>query len=131
MIKLENDLDYSRIFARRPSFDINVESLIAHVWLSLPCLHFHLMNHQILFLVGSIFGRPLQIDQATASMTRLFVVCILVELDATKNTLKKCVLDKKNMAIFEELNLKKCLFFVAIVKCMIIIMLTVFPCIPI
>lgn len=67
-----------------PSFDINVKSPIAPVWLSLSHLYFHLMNHHIFFVVGSVFGRPLQIDQATTSMTRPYVAHILVELDVTK-----------------------------------------------
>ncbi|KAI0493470.1 hypothetical protein KFK09_023588 [Dendrobium nobile] len=100
-IQLSNDLDYSRIFARRsyfifncqmrilkwmPFFDIKEESPIVPIWISFPDLRLHFFNSKVLHALGSIFGRPLQIDQATASRTRPSVAIILVEVDITKKT---------------------------------------------
>lgn len=82
-------------------FDINPESPIVSFCISLPHLRFHLMNHHIIFVVGSIFGRPLQIDQATASLTRLSVARVSVELDVTKFFLRKSGLVQKNVVIFK------------------------------
>ncbi|KAI0530805.1 hypothetical protein KFK09_000353 [Dendrobium nobile] len=98
-IQLANDLDYSRIFARRsyyiqacqmrilkwtPNFDVREESPIAPVWISFLNLHLHFFNHQILFGLASVFGRPLQTDQATASVSQPSVARVLVELDVSK-----------------------------------------------
>ncbi|KAL0912359.1 hypothetical protein M5K25_018325 [Dendrobium thyrsiflorum] len=98
-IHLTNDLDYSRIFSRRayyvqgcqmrllkwsPDFDVNKESPIAPVWISFPNLRLHFFNSQILFGLASIFGKPLQTDQATASISRPSVARVLVELDISK-----------------------------------------------
>lgn len=43
-----------------------------------------MINHRVLFAIGSIFGRPLQVDQAIASLTRPSLARILVEIDITK-----------------------------------------------
>ncbi|KAI0513408.1 hypothetical protein KFK09_009428 [Dendrobium nobile] len=98
-IQLANDLDYSRIFARRsyyiqacqmrllkwtPDFDVREESPIAPVWISFPNLRLHFFNHQILFGLASIFGRPLQTDQATASVSHPSMAWVLIELDVSK-----------------------------------------------
>ncbi|KAI0508077.1 hypothetical protein KFK09_014211 [Dendrobium nobile] len=98
-IQLSNDLDYSRIFARRsyyiqgcqmrllkwsPDFHVREESPIAPVWIAFPNLHLHFFNSHILFGMTSVFGRPLQMDQATVSLSRPSVARVLVELDATK-----------------------------------------------
>ncbi|KAL0928089.1 hypothetical protein M5K25_002329 [Dendrobium thyrsiflorum] len=98
-IQLSNDLDYSRIFARRdyyilgcqmrllkwsPDFDVREESPIVPVWISFPNLRLHFFNHQVLFALASIFGRPLQTDQATSAISHPSVARVLVELDVTK-----------------------------------------------
>ncbi|KAL0912358.1 hypothetical protein M5K25_018324 [Dendrobium thyrsiflorum] len=44
----------------------------------------HFFNSQILFGLASIFGKPLQTDQATASISRPSVARVLVELDISK-----------------------------------------------
>ncbi|KAI0502013.1 hypothetical protein KFK09_016958 [Dendrobium nobile] len=98
-IQLSNDLDYSRVFARRsyfiyncqmrvlkwtPFFDIKEESPIVPIWISFPNLRLHFFNSKVLHALGSIFGRPLQTDQATASKTRPSVARVLVEVDISK-----------------------------------------------
>ncbi|KAL0926137.1 hypothetical protein M5K25_004531 [Dendrobium thyrsiflorum] len=98
-IQLSNDLDYSHIFSRRvyyilgcqmrllkwtPDFDVREESPIALVWISFPNLRLHFYNNQVLFALASIFGRPLQTDQATSVISRPSVARVLVELDVSK-----------------------------------------------
>ncbi|XP_020694674.1 uncharacterized protein LOC110108388 [Dendrobium catenatum] len=98
-IQLSNDLDYSRIFSRRsyyiqgcqmrllkwsPEFDVREESPIAPVWIGFPNLRLHFFSSYILFGMASVFCRPLQTDQAMASLSRPYVARVLVELDVTK-----------------------------------------------
>ncbi|KAI0498740.1 hypothetical protein KFK09_019632 [Dendrobium nobile] len=73
-----------RLLKWSPNFDVREESPIAPVWLAFPNLRLHFFNTQILFGLASVFGRPLQTDQATASLSRPSVARILVELDVTK-----------------------------------------------
>ncbi|KAI0503566.1 hypothetical protein KFK09_014500 [Dendrobium nobile] len=98
-IQLSNDLDYSRIFSKpsyyiqscqmrllkwTPDFDVRHESPIVPIWVSFPNLRLHFFNSQILFGLASILGRPLQMDQATASVSRPSVARVLVEVDISK-----------------------------------------------
>ncbi|KAI0530955.1 hypothetical protein KFK09_000504 [Dendrobium nobile] len=100
LIKLSNDLDYGRIFAHRsyfvygcfikiikwsPTLDLSEESPVVPVWISFPSLRPHLFSSRILFGLGSIFGRPIQTDNATAVGSRPSVARILVVLDISKN----------------------------------------------
>ncbi|KAL0906063.1 hypothetical protein M5K25_024525 [Dendrobium thyrsiflorum] len=99
LIKLRNDLDYSRVFSHRAYFvgncfmklckwsalfDVSVESPIVPIWVSFPNLWPHLFSPRILHGLGSIFGRPLRLDNATANGSRPSVPRVLVELDITK-----------------------------------------------
>lgn len=85
VIKMTNDSDYSRVFAKKwyylfnyqmqllkwtLAFNIKEESPIAPVWISFPNIKLHLMTHEILFSIAAVFGRPLQVDQATTTKTR-------------------------------------------------------------
>ncbi|KAL0923122.1 hypothetical protein M5K25_007168 [Dendrobium thyrsiflorum] len=103
-IQLTNDLDYSRVFARRsyfvnncqmhilkwtPFFDIRQESPIVPIWISFPNLRLHFFNPKVLHALGSLFGRPLQTDQATAARTCPSVARVLVEVDITKKHAKE------------------------------------------
>ncbi|KAL0907506.1 hypothetical protein M5K25_021921 [Dendrobium thyrsiflorum] len=103
-IQLTNDLDYSRVFARRsyfvnncqmrilkwtPFFDIRQESPIVPIWISFPNLRLHFFNPKVLHALGSLFGRPLQTDQVTAARTRPSVARVLVEVDITKKHAKE------------------------------------------
>ncbi|KAL0927042.1 hypothetical protein M5K25_001195 [Dendrobium thyrsiflorum] len=100
LIKLTNDLDYSRVFAHRSYFvfgcfmklikwtsflDISEESPIVPVWTVFPELSSHLFSPRILFDLGSIFGRPFHADNATIVGYRPFVARILVELNIFKS----------------------------------------------
>ncbi|KAL0923362.1 hypothetical protein M5K25_007416 [Dendrobium thyrsiflorum] len=99
LIKLMNDLDYCRVFSHSsyfssncmklfkwtPHFDVNVESPIIPIWISIPNLRPHLFSPRILHDLGSLFGRPLQMDNANYSNgTRSSVARVLDELDVTK-----------------------------------------------
>ncbi|KAI0504440.1 hypothetical protein KFK09_015392 [Dendrobium nobile] len=99
LIKLENDMDYCRVFAHRSyfvnncfmkifkwthTFDIDVESPSIPIWVSFPNLRPHLFAPRILFGLGSMFGKPLKIDHATSSGRRPSIARVLVELDVTK-----------------------------------------------
>ncbi|KAI0494929.1 hypothetical protein KFK09_025075 [Dendrobium nobile] len=99
LIKLANDLDYGRVFAHRsyfvygcfmkivkwsPTLDLSEESPVVPVWISFPGLRPHLFSSRILFGLGSVFGRPIQTDNATAVGSRPSVARILVELDISK-----------------------------------------------
>ncbi|KAL0918420.1 hypothetical protein M5K25_010427 [Dendrobium thyrsiflorum] len=99
LIKLVNDFDYCRIFAHRsyfvnncymkvvkwsPNLDVEVDSPIVPIWISFPHLRPHLFSACILSGLGSLFGRTLKSDTATAFGSRPSVARILVELDVTK-----------------------------------------------
>ncbi|PKU61924.1 hypothetical protein MA16_Dca017257 [Dendrobium catenatum] len=100
LIKLVNDFDYCRMFSHRsyfvknclmkvvkwsPNLDIEVESPIVPIWVSFPFLRPHLFSPRILSGLGSLFGKPLKSDMATASGSRPSMARIMVELDVTKN----------------------------------------------
>ncbi|PKU71221.1 hypothetical protein MA16_Dca007217 [Dendrobium catenatum] len=100
LIKLSNDMDYGRIFAHRsyfvygcfmkiikwsPTLDLSEESPVVLLWISFPSLRPHLFSSRILFGLGSVFGRPIQNDNATAVGSHPSVARILVELDISKN----------------------------------------------
>ncbi|KAL0926253.1 hypothetical protein M5K25_002467 [Dendrobium thyrsiflorum] len=114
-IQLSNDLDYSRIFARRsyyilncqmrllkwtPFFDVIEESPI----ISFPNLRLHFFNAHVLHALGSIFGRPLKTDQATASRSRPSVARILVEVDITKKHPKEVWLGSENSGYLQKVE---------------------------
>ncbi|KAL0912845.1 hypothetical protein M5K25_016255 [Dendrobium thyrsiflorum] len=100
LIKLSNDLDYGRVFVQRSYyvsnyfiklikwscfFDILEESPILPIWLSFPDLHPHFFSPRILHSLGSLFGRLIQTDNATAVGSKPSVAPILIELGITKN----------------------------------------------
>ncbi|PKU81364.1 hypothetical protein MA16_Dca017402 [Dendrobium catenatum] len=73
-----------RLLKWTPDFDVRHESPIVPVWVSFPNLRLHFFNSQVLFGLASILGRPLQTDQATASVSHPSVARILVEVDISK-----------------------------------------------
>lgn len=52
-------------------------------------MRLHLFNSQILFNLGSIFGRPLQTDKATAVVSHPSVARDMVEMDISKKHSKE------------------------------------------
>ncbi|KAL0906074.1 hypothetical protein M5K25_024536 [Dendrobium thyrsiflorum] len=118
-IQLTNDLDYSRVFARRsyfvnncqmrilkwtPFFDIRQESPIVPIWISFPNLRLHFFNPKVLHALGSLFGRPLQTDQATAARTRPSVARVLVEVDITKKHAKEVWVGSKAYGYLQKVD---------------------------
>ncbi|PKU80092.1 hypothetical protein MA16_Dca021719 [Dendrobium catenatum] len=67
-----------------PFVEISEESPIVPVWVLFPGLRPHFFSSRILHGLGSLFGRPLKVDSATAVGSRPSVARILVELDITK-----------------------------------------------
>ncbi|KAH0456685.1 hypothetical protein IEQ34_014592 [Dendrobium chrysotoxum] len=62
-----------------PLFDLSEESSVVPIWISFLELQPHLFLN-----LGSLFGHPLQMDNATTSGSRPLVAHILVEHDITK-----------------------------------------------
>ncbi|XP_020703827.2 uncharacterized protein LOC110115054, partial [Dendrobium catenatum] len=121
-IQLSNDMDYSRIFARRsyfisncqmkvlkwtPFFDIQEESPIVPIWISFPNLRLHFFNPQVLHAVGSVFGRPLQTDQATASRTRPSMARVLVEVEISKKHAKEIWVGSRDFGYMQKVEFEK------------------------
>ncbi|KAL0909311.1 hypothetical protein M5K25_020164 [Dendrobium thyrsiflorum] len=104
-IQLSNDLNYSRVFARRYYYisncqmrllnwmlflDIREESPIVPIWISFTNLRLHFFNPRVLHALGSIFGMPLQTDQATTSKTRPSVARVLVKFEKVPEFYTHC-----------------------------------------
>ncbi|KAI0519813.1 hypothetical protein KFK09_007274 [Dendrobium nobile] len=121
-IQLSNDLDYNRVFARcsyfiyncqmrilkwTPFFDIKEESPIVPVWISFPNIRLHFFNSKVLHALGSIFGRPLQTDQATAARTCPSVVRVLVEVDISKKHPKEIWVGSKAYGYLQKAEFEK------------------------
>ncbi|KAH6767718.1 hypothetical protein C2S52_018701 [Perilla frutescens var. hirtella] len=60
-----------RVFKWTPGFNPSFETSIFAIWITLPGLPLHLFDHNALFKIGSIFGNPIQIENATANRTRV------------------------------------------------------------
>ncbi|PKU74074.1 hypothetical protein MA16_Dca019793 [Dendrobium catenatum] len=73
-----------RLLKWTPDYDVRHEFLIVPIWVSFPNLRLHFFNSQILFWLASILGRPLQMDQATASISHPSVARVLVEINISK-----------------------------------------------
>src|SRR4051812_9601780 len=85
IIRLNEEADFNRLWLREvwffygypmrtfrwmPDIRLDAESSIALIWISIPNLPFFLFNKQGLFSMGSILGKPLTMDTATAEFTR-------------------------------------------------------------
>ncbi|KAH6776562.1 hypothetical protein C2S52_014123 [Perilla frutescens var. hirtella] len=103
LIKLTHDVDYVKlikgahelpiwfvngcpmhVFKWTPGFNPSFETSIFAIWITLPGLPLHLFDHNALFKIGSIFGKPIQIESATANRTRVSFARLYVEIDLTK-----------------------------------------------
>lgn len=73
-----------RVFKWSPSFHVDKEPLIAHIWFSLPKSPIHYFNKECLFHIVSCLGWPLFMDSATSSLARLSVARVCVEVDLLK-----------------------------------------------
>ncbi|XP_020677319.1 uncharacterized protein LOC110095931 [Dendrobium catenatum] len=61
----------------------------------------------VLHALGSIFGRPLQTNQATASRTRPSVARVLVEVDITKKHAKEVWVGSKALGYLQKVEFEK------------------------
>ncbi|KAI0497960.1 hypothetical protein KFK09_021201 [Dendrobium nobile] len=96
-----------RILKWTPFFDIHEESPIVPIWISFPNLRLHFFNPQVLHALGSVFGRPLQTDQATASRTRPSVARVLVEVDISKKHPKEVWVGSKAFGYMQKVEFEK------------------------
>lgn len=79
-----------RIFKWTTDFRCSEESPIVLVWISFPYLPVHFMHcKEALFSIASAIGKPLRIDQATASLARPSIARVLVEYDVTQPPLQR------------------------------------------
>ncbi|KAL0912632.1 hypothetical protein M5K25_018616 [Dendrobium thyrsiflorum] len=95
-----------RLIKWSPSFDVDVESPVVPIWVSFPNLRPHLFSPRILQGLGTIFGRPLKIDQATSVGSRPSVARILVELDVSKQHPDKVWVGPDNLGYVQSVVLE-------------------------
>ncbi|PKU67532.1 hypothetical protein MA16_Dca022886 [Dendrobium catenatum] len=96
-----------RVLKWTPFFDIKEESPIVPIWISFPNLRLHFFNPKVLHALGTIFGRPLQTDQATASRTRHSVARVLVEVDISKKHPKEVWVGSKAYGYLQKAEFEK------------------------
>ncbi|KAL0912896.1 hypothetical protein M5K25_016310 [Dendrobium thyrsiflorum] len=95
-----------RILKWTPFFDIRQESPIVPMWISFPNLRLHFFNPKVLHALGSLFGRPLQTDQAMAARTRPSIARVLVEVDITKKHAKEVWVGWKSYGYLQKVEFK-------------------------
>ncbi|KAL2229596.1 UNVERIFIED_CONTAM: hypothetical protein Sindi_1939300 [Sesamum indicum] len=103
LISLSCESDFSRLWLRRiwyiqgypmrifkwtPTLTPSKESSIVPVWVSFPELPAHLFRKEVLFMVASMIGTPLQIDDATLNQSKLSKARACIELDLLKPRLE-------------------------------------------
>ncbi|KAH0459544.1 hypothetical protein IEQ34_012358 [Dendrobium chrysotoxum] len=112
-----------------PFFDIKEEFPIASVWMSFPYLRLHMFDSQILFALASIYGRPLQMDQATTSISYQSITRILVEKVVSKKYPKKICLGPQQCGYFEKVEFENFPIFLITVECLVTMLWNVSFCI--
>ncbi|KAL0903963.1 hypothetical protein M5K25_026029 [Dendrobium thyrsiflorum] len=95
-----------RLLKWTPNFDVREESPIAPVWILFPNLRLHFFNNLVLFSLASIFGRPLQTDQASSNISRPSVTRVLVELYVSKKHLKEVWFGSELNGYFQKVEFK-------------------------
>ncbi|XP_028557077.1 uncharacterized protein LOC110105990 [Dendrobium catenatum] len=133
LIKLSNELDYSRVFCHRSYLvfncfmklskwshllDVGFDTPVIPIWISLPKLRPHLFTPRILHVVGSLFGRPLKVDSATFVGSRPSVARVLVELDITKNFPSHIWLRPENSGYIQQVQFEAFPDFCVSCKCL-------------
>ncbi|XP_028550231.1 uncharacterized protein LOC114579536 [Dendrobium catenatum] len=96
-----------RVLKFTPLFYVREESPIVPIWISFHNIILHFFNAKVLFALGSVFGRPLQTDHATASRTRPSVARILVEVDITKKHAKEIWIGSKAFGYHQKVEFEK------------------------
>ncbi|XP_027156871.1 uncharacterized protein LOC113758040 [Coffea eugenioides] len=100
LLRPSEEEDYTRLWCRRSwyvgkfhmslskwtiDFKPGVESSIAPVWVNFPGLPLPFFEKQFLLKLGTLLGRPLKVDEATASLKRPSVARILLEIDVLQS----------------------------------------------
>ncbi|PKU63951.1 hypothetical protein MA16_Dca021580 [Dendrobium catenatum] len=96
-----------RVLKWTPFFDIKEESPVVPIWISFSNLRLHFFNPKVLHALGTIFGRPLQTDQATVSRTRPSIARVLVEVDISKNHPKEVWVGSKAYGYLQKAEFEK------------------------
>ncbi|PKU80862.1 hypothetical protein MA16_Dca009273 [Dendrobium catenatum] len=143
-IQLLNDLDYSRVFARRayfisncqmrilkwtPFFDVQEESPIVPIWISFLNLRLHFLTLKSCMLLDLFLGglcKPTK--RLPPGPVRLWLG-LWWKLIFLKNMQKKFGCHPRFSVIYKKWNLRKFLNFVLIVTCMVMRYLIVSTCI--
>lgn len=100
-----------RVFTWTPRLHPAFETPVVATWCKLPgsqLLPVHLYDHSVLFKIGSLIGKPLQIDHATAHKHRMSFAHIYIEIDLTSTAPDEILLDIdgfvfKQRVIYEKL----------------------------
>ncbi|KAI0496827.1 hypothetical protein KFK09_023151 [Dendrobium nobile] len=95
-----------RLLKWSPDFDVREESPIAPVWIAFPNLRLHFFNMHILFGMASVFGRPLQTDQANVSLFRPSMARVFVEIVASKKHPHEIWLGSKLNGYFQKVEIE-------------------------
>lgn len=69
-------------------YKANQECSIAPIWVTLPGLPLSFFNKKYLLKIGSLIGRPLQLDSAISNFKRPSVAHMLIKLDISKTSIK-------------------------------------------
>lgn len=72
-----------RVFKWTPKFHPSKETPLVAVWCRLPGLPAHLFTEDALFNIGSLIGKPLQVDRVTFNKEKIMFARICVEIDLT------------------------------------------------
>ncbi|VFQ86520.1 unnamed protein product [Cuscuta campestris] len=122
LINFECTIDYQRCFSRRlwnnngsqmvvtkwtPSFHADSESSVFPVWVSLTHLPIHLQEAKALHSIASSIGHPLMMDASTAAKTRPSMARFCVEIDISKDLLKKIWIDNGGLGFFQPVTYEK------------------------
>lgn len=74
-----------RFFKWSPSFSVEDESPVVHVWVSLENLPIFLFHKEALFEIGKMLGVPVKIDGYTANRSKLHQANLCIEMDISKD----------------------------------------------
>ncbi|KAH6777261.1 hypothetical protein C2S51_008573 [Perilla frutescens var. frutescens] len=96
-----------RVFKWTPGFNPAFETSNFALWITLPGLPLHLFDHNALYKIGSVFGRPIQIEHATANQSRVSFAKICVEIDLTKSYPEKFLLNLDGHGIMQRVIFDK------------------------
>ncbi|KAL9448763.1 hypothetical protein AB3S75_016127 [Citrus x aurantiifolia] len=97
-----------RIFKWTTDCRCSEESPIVPVWISFPYLPIHFVQcKEALFSIASAIGKPLRIDQATASLSRPSVARVLIERDVTQPLLPRIRIGVGNSGFWQNVLYEK------------------------